>query len=80
MTAQKGAASLPLEYVVRTGPAPYVEVADGPKGSRHVPVRLGVMSATRVEILSGVRMGDTVLKPAFDGPPRAGMQIGGGGS
>ena len=79
VTAQKGAASLPLEYVVRTGDAPYVEVADGPKKSRRVPVRLGVTSVTRVEILSGVHLGDEVLKPAFDGPARLGMQIGGDG-
>lgn len=74
VTESKAAPSLPLEFVVR-GTAPYVEVADGPKGTRKVQVRLGVVSATRAEILSGLKLGDEVVQPGFAGPARKGVEM-----
>lgn len=77
VSESKGATSLPLEFIV-PGPAPYVEVADGPAKSRRVPVRLGIIGATRAEILSGLKVGEEVVQPGFNGPKRKGVQFGPG--
>ena len=74
VTDRKGAPSLPLEFVA-PGRSPYVEVADGPTKTRRVAVKVGVRGASRVEILSGLKIGDEVVKPKFDGPERKGLDI-----
>jgi hypothetical protein len=40
-------------------------------------LKVGLVTASRVEILSGVKAGDKVVKPDFSGPKRKGfMQMG----
>jgi len=55
---------------------PYVMI-QGSNGVQNVPVTVGVNDGIRVEILSGVRSGDTVLIPAKAAPN--GMMFMGGG-
>lgn len=74
---RKGALTLPLEAVGEEGGSHYVlKVEPGrhtPQGApvtTKVPVKVGIKSATRYEILSGVQLNDTVVKVPFTGPPR----------
>ena len=76
---RRGAPSLPIEYVLRSPKGDAVLVADGAKATKRVAVTLGVVTATRAEILSGLKTGDEVVKPPFDGPERKGFQFGGDG-
>lgn len=74
---RKGALALPLEAVGEEGGSHYVlkvepgrHTAQGAPVTTKVPVKVGIKSATRYEILSGVQLNDTVAKVPFSGPPR----------
>ena len=83
VASRKNVVFLPVEYVEKKeneffvyfpGPAPKKgEVAKPTKQK----IKVGVASNSRYEILSGVKAGDTLVKPTFSGPPRKGfMQMG----
>ena len=74
--------TLPVEYVVHQGRKAYVELPPAnPKAKNAQPERreivLGAETGALVEILSGLREGETVQKPKYTGPERKGfMQAG----
>lgn len=79
------ALQLPLDFVGLDEKGRFVEVPTGEKDkmgkplTKRVPVTIGASNGTVVQILSGVKDGDTVRRPAYKGPSRKGMiQIGGG--
>lgn len=64
----KGFYVLVMKQTPKKGKAPSTERRD---------VRVGTSSATHMEILSGVREGEIVVMPRYEGPPRKGaIQIG----
>ncbi len=77
--SKKGVLTLPAEYVEKDDKGSYVEIANkDPKGK---PVRkdvvVGIATNTKIEIVSGLKEGETVLKPKFSGPERSGMMSAG---
>jgi HlyD family secretion protein len=74
--------TLPLEYIVREGRKAFVQIPPAnPKAKGAKPekrqVTLGAETGAKVEIVSGLKEGDKVVKPKFNGPERKGfMQAG----
>jgi len=68
----------PVDYVVREGDKTYLLLAgSNPKKPERRLVRVGPQSGSEIEILSGVKEGDLLVKPAYAGPARKGaMQFG----
>ena len=85
VTAQKtNTLRLPLEALGKEGNRDYVlrvlpnqTEPNGKPKTEKVFVKVGLRSANYAEILSGIREGDKVLKPPFNGPQR--RQLFGGG-
>ncbi|HWP31799.1 MAG TPA: efflux RND transporter periplasmic adaptor subunit [Fimbriimonadales bacterium] len=80
---KKNVLKVPIEYVGKDSKGFYVMVAKEvpkkgkPPSTERREVRVGASSATHMEILSGVREGETVVMPPYEGPPRKGaIQIG----
>jgi len=80
---KKNVLKLPIEFVGKDAKGFYVLVTkQAPKkgkpfSTERREVRVGGSSATHIEILSGVREGETIVKPFYAGPPRRGaIQIG----
>jgi len=73
---------LPTEYTEKKGDAYFayfpVDKKKDPKAvSTPVPIKVGLVTSSRIEILSGLKAGDKVIKPEFKGPSRKGfMQMG----
>jgi HlyD family secretion protein len=68
----------PIDYVVHDGVQTYVLVAGkNPKAPEKRMVTVGASSGSEIEIASGVKQGDVLVKPGFSGPARKGaMQFG----
>jgi RND family efflux transporter MFP subunit len=58
---RRGALSVPLDAVDRSGPEPRVYTVVSPGVIRIAPVKLGLESGQRVEVVSGLREGDAVV-------------------
>jgi hypothetical protein len=73
---------LPVEYTEKKDGAyfaafPPKDLKDPKATKQRIPLKVGLVTASRVEILSGVKAGDKVVKPDFSGPKRKGfMQMG----
>jgi HlyD family secretion protein len=67
--------TLPVEFVQKERNKYYVYIPPATKEGKPEKreVQVGAASGTRYEILSGVKEGETVQKPKFDGPERKGM-------
>ncbi|MHB8636969.1 MAG: efflux RND transporter periplasmic adaptor subunit [Fimbriimonadaceae bacterium] len=79
------ALNVPIEYVGHDAKGDYVTIDTGaaPKGKPPVGERrtvvTGLKTATNIEIKSGVKEGEKLLRPDYSGPKRQGaMQMGGG--
>ncbi len=80
--SKKAIVRVPMEYVVKEENAFFVMIQNpDPKGQpTKKKVVQGVSTSTFIEIMSGLKQGDKLVRPAFSGPERKGaMQIGGGG-
>lgn len=82
---RKNALTLPLEAVGEEGGSHYVmkiepgrRTAQGAPVTTKVRVQVGIKSATRYEILSGVQLNETVAKVPFSGPARRQIEMEGG--
>lgn len=67
---------VPKDYVGKDEKGNYfVELAPAKKGEKAVrrDVKVGAESGAQYEILSGVKEGDLLSRPAYKGPPRKGM-------
>lgn len=85
---------LPLEFVGEDSEGSYVMVKDAtvkpkmdPKtgkmksvGGKRTEITTGVQNTSFVEVLSGIKEGETIVRPEYKGPPRQGMMQFGGGS
>lgn len=73
---------LPVEYTEKKDGAyfaafPPKDLKDPNATKQRIPLKVGLVTASRVEIVSGVKVGDKVVKPDFSGPKRKGfMQMG----
>ncbi|MEZ0325947.1 MAG: efflux RND transporter periplasmic adaptor subunit [Fimbriimonas sp.] len=67
--------TLPVEFVTKEKGKYYVYVAPEDKKGKPTKtlITVGAASGTKYEVLSGIKEGDTVQKPKFDGPERKGM-------
>ena len=71
---------LPIEFVVREGSKYFVEIpGDKPtdKPTRR-EIKAGLTTGSQIQILSGLKEGEKVHRPAFTGPKRKGFMEGGG--
>lgn len=70
---------LPVEYVTREGRDAYVQLNSVKKGEKpsRKKIEIGAESGSKIEILGGLKDGDVVYRPAFNGPERKGMMQGG---
>lgn len=70
---------LPLEFVGKDKEGRFVMLpaqAKGGKPTRH-PIRVGAASGASIEVLEGLKEGDSVVRPDYTGPKRQGfMQFG----
>lgn len=64
---------VPVDYLVKEGSERFVLVENGTDKPAKTKVTIGVESAGQVEILSGIRAGVKLQRPAFDGPERRGF-------
>jgi RND family efflux transporter MFP subunit len=76
------ALSLPVDFVGKDPKGRFVMIPQGdkknPKPPQRVAVVTGLETGTMVEIISGLKEGEKVQRPAFNGPERQGfMQAGG---
>lgn len=81
VTARRnGVLIVPIEFVVRDGPKAYVEFE--PASPKEKPsrreVKLGLVTGSQAEIVSGVKVGDKLHRPEFGGPKRKGFMEAGG--
>lgn len=77
--SHKNVLTLPIEYVTREGKKAYVDLPSATKGGKpeHREVTVGAETGATIEIVSGLKEGDKVQKPNYNGPPRKGfMQAG----
>ena len=68
----------PKDYVGKDDKGNYfVELAPAKKGGKPTrrDIKVGAESGAQYEILSGVRAGDLLVRPAFTGPARKGMMM-----
>ncbi len=67
--------TLPVEFVAKEKGRYYVYIAPADKKgtARQQEVKVGAQSGTKYEILSGLKEGEIVQKPSYDGPERKGM-------
>ncbi|MDH4387985.1 MAG: efflux RND transporter periplasmic adaptor subunit [Fimbriimonas sp.] len=83
VASSKNVVFLPVEYVEKKEdeffvyfPGAAVKKGEVAKPTKQ-KIKVGVISNSRYEVLSGVKAGDSVVKPTFSGPPRKGfMQMG----
>ena len=83
VSSSKNVVFLPVEYVENKEdeffvyfPGAAVKKGEVAKPTKQ-KIKVGVISNSRYEVLSGVKAGDSVVKPTFSGPPRKGfMQVG----
>ena len=79
---KKDVVFLPIEYTEKKGNDYFAYLpAANPKDPKlkptAVPIKVGLVTGSRIEILSGLKVGDKVVKPEFKGPSRKGfMQMG----
>jgi HlyD family secretion protein len=83
-TAKEKVLSLPLEYVGRDGEKRFVEFPlpkDSKPGTKpeRKDIKVGIQTGSKIEILDGVKEGDKVIKPTFNGPARQGAMSFGNG-
>jgi len=66
---------VPVDYVGKDAAGRFVMLVPSGKGAKPVrkAVEIGAQSGARVEIKSGVSVGEKIKKPAFTGPKRMGM-------
>jgi HlyD family secretion protein len=71
----------PIDFVVHEGDQSFLLVSTGdPKKPTKTKVKLGSSSGSEVEVISGIKEGDVLVKPAYSGPARKGaMQFGNDG-
>lgn len=78
----KNTVFLPAEYVEKKGNEYFTSLpAANPKDPKSKPtskpIKVGLSSSSRYQVLEGVNVGDKVVKPEFKGPSRKGfMQMG----
>jgi len=66
---------LPVEFLVKEGRRAFVEIAGKAPSRREIV--LGAQTGALAEVISGLRQGDVVQRPKFNGPERKGfMQAG----
>jgi HlyD family secretion protein len=79
---KKDVVFLPAEYTEKKGNDYFAYFpAANPKDPKAkptaVPLKVGLVTSSKIEILSGLKAGDKVIKPEFKGPSRKGfMQMG----
>ncbi|MEI7985136.1 MAG: efflux RND transporter periplasmic adaptor subunit [Armatimonadota bacterium] len=79
---KKDVVFLPAEYTEKKGNDYFAYIpAANPKDPKSkptsVPIKVGLVTSSKIEILSGLKAGDKVVKPEFNGPSRKGfMQMG----
>ena len=79
---KKDVVFLPSEYTEKKGNDyfayfPAANPKDPKSKPTSVPIKVGLVTSSKIEILSGVKVGDKVVKPEFKGPSRKGfMQMG----
>jgi HlyD family secretion protein len=79
---KKDVVFLPSEYTEKKGNDyfayfPPANPKDPKSKPTAVPIKVGLVTSSRLEILSGLKAGDKVIKPEFKGPSRKGfMQMG----
>lgn len=79
---KKGVVYLPTEYTEKKGNDYFAYLpAPNPKDPKSkpvaVPIKVGLVTSSKIEILSGLKAGDKVIKPEYKGPSRKGfMQMG----
>ena len=73
---------LPAEYTEKKGNDYFASFpASNPKDPKSkptsVPIKVGLVTTSKIEVISGLKVGDKVVKPEFKGPSRKGfMQMG----
>jgi HlyD family secretion protein len=79
VASSKNVVFLPVEYVEKKEdeffvyfPGAAVKKGEVAKPTKQ-KIKVGVISNSRYEVLSGVKAGDSVVKPTFSGPPRKGF-------
>jgi HlyD family secretion protein len=79
VSSSKNVVFLPVEYVEKKEdeffvyfPGAAVKKGEVAKPTKQ-KIKVGVISNSRYEVLSGVKAGDSVVKPTFSGPPRKGF-------
>jgi HlyD family secretion protein len=79
---RKDVVFLPAEYTEKKGNDyfayfPAANPKDPKSKPTSVPIKVGLVTSSKIEILSGIKIGDKVIKPEFKGPSRKGfMQMG----
>ena len=79
---KKNVVFLPAEYTEKKGNDYFAYFpAANPKDPKSkptgVPIKVGLVTSGKLEIISGLKVGDKVVKPEFKGPSRKGfMQMG----
>lgn len=78
VTKHTNVLQLPLEYVAKDGEQHYVELPPAdPKDKKAKPTRVNVVTGaetgSNIEIMSGIKEGTKVQRPAYNGPARKGM-------
>ncbi len=79
---KKDVVFLPSEYTEKKGNDyfayfPAANPKDPKSKPTSVPIKVGLVTSSKLEILSGLKAGDKVVKPEFKGPSRKGfMQMG----
>ncbi len=83
LSESKNTLVLPVEFVTKENGKAYIEFppATALTEPKRKEVQVGLVSGSQIEIKSGVKEGDTVHLPPFNGPKRKGfMEAGGDGS
>lgn len=75
---QPNALTVPPTFLVREGGNRFVMIGSSLATAKKTPVTTGIETGTKVEILTGVRDGDLLVKPNFSGPARKGADFGPG--
>jgi multidrug efflux pump subunit AcrA (membrane-fusion protein) len=71
---RKDVVRIPLEYVGREGNKRFVLIAATPPAKPEKrTVEVGASSGAFVEIKGGLKQGEKIIKPEFEGPPRQGL-------
>ncbi|MBL8049302.1 MAG: efflux RND transporter periplasmic adaptor subunit [Chthonomonas sp.] len=69
---------VPPNYVVREGSKRFVMLGADAKTAKKTEVTLGIETGANVEVVTGLREGDVLVKPGFSGPARKGASFGPG--